>query len=552
MTSLAVFLLAAGLFPCLSAQLGPVRTSQQDSQKYTLTGTVVNSVTGEPVPQALVQIGGGAVLTDSDGHFEFDNLPPETTSLQARKPSFFSEMDASHGFAGHNDFVEIGPDTKPVTLKLVPQGVLVGRVTSGGEPLEDVPVRVIASRIENGYKMWTQTGSGSTNEDGDFRVAGLIPGTYYVSAGPKVKGLLLGGAQNLRHSYAEAYYTAATDLAGAAPVEVAAGQQVEVDFALSTVALFHLSGVVEGQNPGQFAQLQFMDQDGNASSLPMRMNPQTGQFDGVVAAGSYTLKARIYGPNGAGSEAELPISVHSDLSDIRLVLSPAIFIPIHVRQEDVAPQAPGSRSRTLVPQMVRTVNGRRVVTEMPLVYVSLTQHRRSLQNWGTSASMGGNPEKPELAIRDLEPGTYSATITGIRPWYVASASCGSTDLLTDDLTIVAGVQPPPIEVVLRNDPATISGTVSADGPFQNATILLFPDGATHRAITFPASNGGGFKMPGLAPGDYTAVAVDRTEGLEYANPDVMRPYLTQAVHITLQANQETKVNLSLVHVEQLP
>ena len=40
-----------------------------------------------------------------------------------------------------------------------------------------------------------------------------------------------------------------------------------------------------------------------------------------------------------------------------------------------------------------------------------------------------------------------------------SAQCGDTDLLRDELTVVAGVQTSPIEIVLRDDGATVSGRV---------------------------------------------------------------------------------------------
>jgi len=81
----------------------PSLLSLQDSNddKYTLRGTVVNSVTGEAVRGALVQIyfnGQRSVLTGPDGKFQFDGLPAGQTNITvaARKPGFFLGERFSH------------------------------------------------------------------------------------------------------------------------------------------------------------------------------------------------------------------------------------------------------------------------------------------------------------------------------------------------------------------------------------------------------------------------------------------------------------------------
>src|SRR5258707_5633868 len=71
-----------------------LRPSSQD--KYSLTGMVINSVTGEPVRGALVQIymnGQASRLTGTDGKFQFDGLPGGQINITARKPGFFSQEE---------------------------------------------------------------------------------------------------------------------------------------------------------------------------------------------------------------------------------------------------------------------------------------------------------------------------------------------------------------------------------------------------------------------------------------------------------------------------
>jgi Carboxypeptidase regulatory-like domain len=95
-------LIALLLSPLLGAgqvfsQIQPSSSAKSET-KYSLSGTVVNAVTGEPIRRALVQIYMGpeqASLTDDTGHFEFNGLSPGQTSVTVQKPGFFSEGEVA-------------------------------------------------------------------------------------------------------------------------------------------------------------------------------------------------------------------------------------------------------------------------------------------------------------------------------------------------------------------------------------------------------------------------------------------------------------------------
>jgi hypothetical protein len=56
----------------------------------------------------------------------------------------------------------------------------------------------------------------------------------------------------------------------------------------------------------------------------------------------------------------------------------------------------------------------------------------------------------------------------------------------------------------------------------------------------------GFTINSLAPGDYLVFAFDHAEGVEYANPDVLQNYISQAAHVTLAPGQTAHVKLDLI------
>ena len=60
-----------------------------------------------------------------------------------------------------------------------------------------------------------------------------------------------------------------------------------------------------------------------------------------------------------------------------------------------------------------------------------------------------------------------------------------------------------------------------------------------------AQMNGHFKLPNLAPGDYTVYAWDDPGGVEYANPDWMRRYGTGGVPISVTAGQNVQIKLTM-------
>jgi hypothetical protein len=133
---------------------------------------------------------------------------------------------------------------------------------------------------------------------------------------------------------------------------------------------------------------------------------------------------------------------------------------------------------------------------------------------------------------------------------------GAVNLLEQNLTVSAGASLPAIEVVLRDDFATLEGSVSSDGRDDSATILFIPEGASQqvRAIGLQLSHKADpnrpaavFTMPQLPPGNYKVLAVDAPE-FEYGNPEVLQKHISKAREVYLLPNQRAEVKLELVHI----
>ncbi len=155
-----------------------------------------------------------------------------------------------------------------------------------------------------------------------------------------------------------------------------------------------------------------------------------------------------------------------------------------------------------------------------------------------------------VVLQSVDAGKYSVDLIPRGGWYVQSAQYGQTNLVYDDLSIASAGQSYPMEIVLRDDSATLTGTVkSPDGTPAQATVVAVPQPASKVAAkTAYLSQQNDFTINGLAPGEYLVYAFDSVDGLEYSNPDALEPYASQAAHVTLSPNQKMQIALDLIRI----
>ena len=543
-TALMLFLFVA-MLPRASGQVylagGP---GGPPAASYTLSGTVINSVTGDGVPYALVQVMDRAQLTGPEGEFRFEGLPAAEVTPYARKPGFFNAQeraDRSGGSWRQDKTVKLGPDTQPVILKLLPEGVVSGVVTgTDGEPVEGVTLVPHFQQIMNGRRQWEFGQATTSNEDGEFRIANLLPGTYFLSARPQPKRVVRGRQpRQSDEGYAPVFYSAAPDLASATPIVIQPGARADVSLSLQIERTFRVSGRISGYDLGQGVSLQLKTPSGDEVPMDINLDPPSGAFEAsMVPAGSYILRAFASRPSGRWSHdpgqsllAELPLQIRGDVSNVHLVLQPAPMIPVVVRQEFT-----NSQER---PEGVSAK-----LRQAQLVSVRLLSLDR--RNSDVFARFNGPPETSPFVLADAEPGKYRVEITPNGPWYVASAQFGGTDLAHEDLVIYPGASQP-LEVVVRDDAASLDVSLQSDESETQGTVLIVPDRRLAPPQLRNARMGDVGRFGGLAPGDYRVFAFDDISGLEYMNADVMREYFPKSARITLQANDRASVHLELIH-----
>src|SRR5688500_19023834 len=231
-----------------------------------IVGRVLSTDSGGPLRRAQVRLSAPEIavktaLTDTEGRFEFKDLPAGRFTLSASKSGYVTvQYGPTRPFESGRP-IELAD--KQVLAKAdiaMPRGgVISGRIVDEfGDPLPDALVSAMRQTWSNGRRRLLPTGrTGSTNDLGQFRMYGLPPGEYYVSATLRnmdvmmFDAALLGGpsagasGSTPASGYAPTYFPGTTSAAGAQRVPVAVGQEAQnTDFALAPVRLARISGTV--------------------------------------------------------------------------------------------------------------------------------------------------------------------------------------------------------------------------------------------------------------------------------------------------------------------
>ena len=286
----------------LSFLLAAILGAQTDPKTAAIQGTVVDSVSGLPIPRANVSLRGikqmrfGAT-SGADGTFSFTGLPAGTYSVRANKIAYVANNSPGEGIVT----LKAG-DVKPgVEVRLIPTGSITGRVLdSDGEPIEGAHVQTEGTQGE---------AEETTDENGRFRVGGLAPGPYRVHV---QQDYFMGGRPEIRSDGTAEVHNASTYYPGVLTAKEAgrvnvrpAAETSGIEIRLVKVPFLRVSGRVIDLPHGVHPSLM-VERGSNATDAPMKQgwnvrtlaarSRQVYPFRPVVGA------ERRTGSNGGGTD----------------------------------------------------------------------------------------------------------------------------------------------------------------------------------------------------------------------------------------------------------
>ncbi len=168
-------------------------TQTAQTEKCRVSGTVIAAATGALLEKAeVVQFPAQSGLASSyrtlsggSGAFALDRVSPGKYELRVARGGYVPQVSDSSGGRHLAQVIQLPPGQAmtDLTVKLVAEGVITARVVdTDGEPLRNVQVQCERVTYGSNGKLLSPMNSASTNDMGEFRIFGLEPGKWYVSA----------------------------------------------------------------------------------------------------------------------------------------------------------------------------------------------------------------------------------------------------------------------------------------------------------------------------------------------------------------------------------
>jgi protocatechuate 3,4-dioxygenase beta subunit len=566
---------------------GPMQIARPGEANKTgsavVRGRVVAMDTGQPIRRAQLRLVGSetgmkSALTDASGRYEFKELPAGRVTLTVSKGGFVQmQYGQTRPFEpGRPIELSDGQVLDKVDVALPRGSVITGRVVDEfGEPVTDVMVSAMRMSFANGRRRLVPAGrSGQTNDIGQFRIYGLAPGDYYVSATYRDLGVIAldfmtsgsssGSGSQPTSGYAPTYFPGTPSPGEAQRVSVAVGQEMTgIDISLLPVKLARVTGqaVSSDGRPLSGATIMLMpDSRDNGILMPggtTRTNG-SGQFTlNGVAPGDYSLQVRSTGPmmiDAAGGAMMFSIS-GPDSTSARPRQEPEFAsVPVSVNGENIS-------GLVVVTTHGATATGR-VVFEGGAPPEGSPRVRIS----APSADPDGGPTVGAGSAVAKEDGTFELTgLAGarmIRPgalpkgWVLDSVRLNGADITDTGHDFKPGEQVGGLEIVLTQQATDVTGAVTdtLGQPLKEYTVVLFSTDQSKWTLPMTRwrqsarpDQDGRFEIRNLPAGTYYAIAVTYVAQDQWADPDWLTRAATKATTVTVNAGTGTNVSLKLVN-----
>lgn len=513
---------------CVAAQVPAPKTPEQPVVG-TIEGKVVTD-NGQPLAGASVfvrvasSIGNArSTTTDLEGNFRVSGLESALYLISANAPAYTSVPSEP----GNPHYYRIGDNAR---VELIRGGAITGTVTNAaGEPVIAVRVRAVMVRDGNGQvpKASFSFLEQPTDDRGIYRIYGLAPGTYIVSAG----GASFSPAFYPYDSDVPTFFPSATrDNAG--EVLVRSGEDTTADIRYRGEAGYSISGTTRTTNPNGASITLTVTGISSPVATTFQIAGSRGFAFHGLAEGDYELVAQ---ENTVAAGTTMPLLLISETKRISVKGA-------NVTGIELVPRALSNVSGRIVlePSKFPECEGKRppLLTE---TLVKIERPEKEIGNDSLILRMLGTSAAPEangaFTLRNLMPGRYRFDPRFYaRYWYLQSITTN-------------GAGPKPQKI----DAAANWTAVKSGDQLSNLTITLAEGAASVRGRVAVAE---GSPLPSgigayLIPNDLektddvlrfflTEIAADGTFAFNNVPPG---QYLALAQNIDPQTDRQTKLRL---------
>jgi Carboxypeptidase regulatory-like domain len=544
-----------------------------------VSGTVQKMTDSQPIKGANVQLLSlddhrriAAVATDNGGRFELPGIDAGRYRLRVSHDGFLTQEYGARkpSEAGATLTLRPGQAMRDLVFRMVRSAVIAGRVISeDGEPLPWVKVTALREVYLDGRRRLAAETMSPTNDLGEYRLFGLKPGRYLISAdyrpgqrscedsavandddggltavnytgnftgagGSGSRGSAeAGSATSPAPTYVPTFYPSSVDAAKAMAVAVKAGEEISsIEILVGPTTTYTVRGRVLNMGSRRTGASVTMTLAARSTAqsfgLPGRnftVDGPEGPFAmGNVLPGPYVLLAQWF-DGGTHYQAVQNIDVgNADLNGVNVFIGPGTAVRGHVTWDGA-------------PSMTR---------DSMLVFLRETEIE------GANGSMTRTLPDGSFTVPGVFDGTYRVVLNGqSQDAYLEAVRYGVTDGLVDGFAVRRGADAT-LEVTVSSKGARVQGAVlDADNlPAVGVWVVLVPDDPHRNEMqlykTMTTDQNGRYLLRGIAPGDYKLFSWEDVEVRAWEDPEFLRGFEEKGEKLSVAAGDQKIVDLTAI------
>ncbi len=523
-----------------------------------IRGVVLAADTGTPIRRAQVRATAPGIrenrlaTTDAQGRFEFKELAGGRYTLNASKGGFVALQYGQRRPGESGTPLEISE--AQIVDKLVialPRGsVISGRISDEfGEPVANAVVNAMRYGYSGGTRRLLpgggQNARDTTDDHGAFRLFGLPPGEYVVSANFRGSGGEVTDPSGEPSGYAPTYFPGTANVGDAQRVRIDVSQeQSSVNFGLIATKLVRVTGTVIDSKGAPVANGALMLVPADGVRGAMMMASGAARLDGAggfritdVAPGHYVLQTRTnMGRGGAGAgegefaRLDLPVGAQ-DVDGVVVVTAQGARVSGHIVTD-------AAQAATLRPDQLQ---------------ISARNARPDQMGFGGPGAVARVAADGTFTIGGLfDPALFR--VGGAQGWSIKQVLLGGQDITDTPLDFAPGQTVAGVQIVLTDKSTTLSGAVtdSRGQPVVDATVIVFP--ADDKRWTYQSrfiraarpDQDGRYEIRGLpAHDEYLIAAVQGLEDGQAGDPEFLARIKPDTTKLALNDGETKAADVKL-------
>jgi hypothetical protein len=522
-----------------------------------IRGTVTDD-TGRPLRGAQIRVSAPepgsqprTAASDEGGHYELSDLPAARYNVLVSRSGYLPLRYGQRRPLEQGKPLQIldGEALEHVDFMLPRMSLISGRIADEtGEPIAAAMVLALRSIYFDGRRQLVPVSAGPrtrTDDDGEYRLVGLVPGTYVVMAMSDEKWTVDEDRGQVM-SYAPTYFPGSASIRAARTITVGVGKEADrIDFSLVPRRTATISGTAVDSRgrPFKYVNLAFEVRGldfGMFGSAATTAVADDGRFTiSNIAPGHYKLEASTLQPGGGVDRAPeiaiLPIDVDGvDIDNVALKGSGGGTVSGRIVAESGAlPNGQG-----ILIRLARRLLGQ----EEPL----------ALGTFGNRVGIAQVNDDGTFSIAHVF-GPARFDLSAPAGWAVKAVLQGGRDICDSVIDLKNGEQLADVQIVLTRRVSALAGRIVDDNgtPTADGTVVVFAaDGSKwfedSRFIqAVRPDQKGRFEVTGLPPGVYLVTAVDYVEQRSWFDPEYLDSLRPHAQPVTLLEGEAQTKSLKL-------